>query len=138
MRFNNKNQEANKMEAIKKDELFDEELRGLVKFTDATKKPTQTAEADKIQNEEGPKEEAKTEQKPTNKPMDAEYEPARMFPGERIFNCIKWPAVFAGLEYLVFYWQQTGQMQESAAMPCMIVCALLAGISVGKNWKWRS
>ena len=33
--------------------------------------------------------------------------------------------------------KQTGQMQESAAMPSMIVCAMLAGISVGKNWKWR-
>ena len=29
------------MEAIKKDELFDEELCGLVKFTDETTKPTQ-------------------------------------------------------------------------------------------------
>ena len=120
------------------EELFDKELRNLVKFTDATQKPAQTAEAEKIHNEEKPKEEAKTEYKPTTKPMDAEYKPARMFPGERIFNCIKWPVVFICLEYLVFYWQQTGQMAESASMPCMIVCALLAGISVGKNWKWRN
>jgi hypothetical protein len=51
---------------------------------------------------------------------------------------VKWVVIFIGLEYLVFYWMQTGQMQESAAMPSMIVCALLAGISVGKNWKWRN
>lgn len=119
------------------EELFDKELRNLVRYKDATRKPTQAAEAEKIQNEERREEEAKPAQKSTTKPMDAEYEHARMFPGERLFNCIKWPAVFIGLEYLVFYWQQTGQMAESASMPCMIVCALLAGISVGKNWKWR-
>lgn len=120
------------------EELFDKELRDLVRFTDATKEPAQAVEAEKTQNEERPEEETKTVQKPTTKPMDAEYEPAKTFIGERAFNCIKWPAVFVALEYLVFYWQQTGQMQESAAMPSMIVCALLAGISVGKNWKWRN
>lgn len=120
------------------EELFDKELRDLVRFADATQKPAQPTETEKINNEERPKEETKTVQKHTTKPMDAEYEHARMFPGERFFNFIKWPAVFVGLEYLVFYWMQTGQMQESAAMPSMIVCALLAGISVGKNWKWRS
>ena len=52
-------------------------------------------------------------------------------------NLVKRVVLFVGLEYLFFYWQQTGQMQESAAMPSMIVCALLAGISFGKNWKWR-
>lgn len=126
------------MEAIKKDELFDEELCGLVKFTDATVKPTQPTKTQKKAASKEPVKETKAAQKPVDESVDAEYEPVRMFPGERIFNCIKWPAVFIGLEYLVFYWQQTGQMQESAAMPSMIVCALLAGISVGKNWKWRS
>lgn len=120
------------------EELFDKELRKLVNFTDATQKPTQAVEAERVQNEERAKEETKTAQKHTASPMGVECEPARMFPGERLFNCIKWPAVFIGLEYLVFYWQQTGQMAESASMPCMIVCALLAGISVGKNWKWRN
>ena len=120
------------------EELFDKELRNLVRYKDATVGPTQTAEAEKTKNEERPKENEKTEQNNTVSPMDAEYEPARMFPGERIFNCIKWPVVFIGLEYLVFYWQQTGQMAESASMPSMIVFALLAGISVGKNWKWRN
>ena len=120
------------------EELFDEELRKLVSYTDATQKPAQPVEAKKNQDNERPEEERKTVQKHTSEPMDAEYQPAKTFIGERAFNCIKWPVVFIGLEYLVFYWQQTGQMQESAAMPSMIVCALLAGISVGKNWKWRN
>lgn len=35
------------MEAIKNDELFDDELCGMVKFTDATVKPQKTVESKK-------------------------------------------------------------------------------------------
>lgn len=125
------------MEA-KKDELFDEELCGMVKFTDATAKPTQPVKAEKKTANKEIAKEKKTAQKPTDKPMDAEYETVKTWYDEKIVNCIKWFLIFAGLEYLVFYWMQTGQMAESAAMPSMIVCAMLAGLSVGKYWKWRS
>ena len=124
------------MEATMKDELFDEELRGMVKFTDATttaQKPVGTAQ--KTASKE-PAKEKKTAQKPANEPMDAEYEPVKTWYDTKTVNMVKWVMVFMGLEYLFFYWQQTGQMQSTAAMPSMIVCALLAGISVGKNWKW--
>lgn len=120
-----------------KDELFDDELCGLVKFTDETVKPTQPVKADKKTDNKEHVKEKKTAQKPTDKPMDAEYEPVKTWYDEKAVNIVKWVALFMSLEYLFFYWQQTGQMQESAAMPSMIVCALLAGISVGKNWKWR-
>ena len=125
------------MEATMNDELFDDELCGLVKFTDATVKPTQPVKAEKKASNKEPVKEKKTAQKPTEKPMDAEYEPVKTWYDKNTVNCVKWFLIFAGLEYLVFYWVQTGQMQESAAMPSMIVCALLAGVSVGKNWKWR-
>lgn len=124
------------MEATMKDELFDDELCGLVKFTDATtmaQKPVETAK--KSVNKE-PSKEKKTAHKSTSKPMDAEYEPIKTWRDEKTVNMVKWVVVFMALEYLFFYWQQTGQMQSTAAMPSMIVCALLAGISVGKNWKW--
>lgn len=124
------------MEAIKKDELFDDELCGLVKFTDVTVKPTQPVEAEKKTSNKEPVKEKKTAQKTTSKPMDAEYEPVKTWYDAKTVNMVKWVVVFMGLEYLFFYWQQTGQMQSTAAMPSMIVCALLAGISVGKNWKW--
>lgn len=125
------------MEATKKDELFDDELRGMVKFTDATVKPQKPAESEKKVESKLHVEEKKMAQKPTSEPEDAEYEPVKTWYDKKAVNMVKWAAVFIGLEYLVFYWQQTGQMQESAAMPSMLVCALLAGISVGKNWKWR-
>ena len=121
-----------------KDELFDEELCGMVKFTNATVKPSRPVKDEKKQPTKEPVREKKTAQKPTDKPMDAEYEPVKTWYDQKAVNMVKWVAFFIGLEYLVFYWMQTGQMQESAAMPSMIVCALLAGISVGKNWKWKS
>ena len=120
------------------EEIFDEELRNLVRFKDATVEPAQPEEADKVQDEERPNEEAKNAQKLAMNPMDAKYPPVKKWYDERIVNMVKWVAIFIGLEYLVFYWQQTEQMQESAAVPSMIVCALMAGISVGKNWKWRN
>lgn len=126
------------MEEIKRDELFDEELCGMVKFTDATTRPSQPFKPKKNPDNKERVKEKKTAQKPTDKPMDAEYETVKTWYDEKTVNMVKWAVLFIGLEYLMFYWQQTGQMQESAAMPSMIVCALLAGISVGKNWKWRN
>ena len=126
------------MEVTMKDELFDEELCNLVKFTDATVTAQKPVKTEKKSANKEPTKEKKTAPKPTEKPMDAEYEPVKTWYDEKTVNLVKWVVLFIGLEYLVFYWQQTGQMQESAAMPSMIVCALLAGISVGKNWKWRS
>lgn len=125
------------MEAIKKDELFDDELCDMVKFTDATTTAQKPAESEKKSESKLHGEKKKTAQKPTREPVDAEYEPVKTWYDKKAVNMVKWAAVFIGLEYLVFYWQQTGQMQESASVPSMIVCAALAGISVGKNWKWR-
>ena len=119
-----------------KDELFDDELCGLVKFTDATTTAQKPVETEKKTASKEPVKEKKMAKKPVNEPMDAEYEPVKTWYDEKTVNMVKWVVVFMGQEYLFFYWQQTGQMQESAAMPSMIVCALLAGISVGKNWKW--
>ena len=125
------------MEAIKKDELFDDALCGMVKFTDATTTAQNHAESEKKSESKLHGEEKKMAQKPTNKPDKAEYEPVKTWYDAKAVNLVKWASLFICLEYLLFYWQQTGQMQESAAMPSMLVCALLAGISVGKNWKWR-
>ena len=125
------------MEATQNEELFDDALCSMVKFTDATTAAQNTAEPEKKVESKLHSKENKVAQKQTREPVDAEYEPVKTWYDKNTVNCVKWFLIFAGLEYLVFYWMQTGQMQESAAMPSMLVCALLAGISVGKNWKWR-
>ena len=125
------------MEATQKDELFDDALCGMVKFTDATTTAQKPAESEKKTASDLRAKEKKMAHRPTSEPEDAEYEPIKTWYDEKIVNLVKWTSIFIGLEYLIFYWQQTGQMQESAARPSMLVCALLAGLSVGKNWKWR-
>ena len=124
------------MEAIEKDELFDDELCGMVKFTDATVKAQNHAESEKKSESKLHGEEKKVAHRQTSDPIDAEYEPVKTWYDEKSVNLVKWVLFFISLEYLFFYWQQTGKMDESAAMPSMLVCALLAGVSVGKNWKW--
>lgn len=134
--------EATKLSAEDKqlDEMFHGEEKPLHPDTiyQTFTKPSQPVRAEKKKDDKEPVKEKKTAQKSTSKPMDAEYEPVKNWHDEKTANCVKWFLIFAGLEYLFFYWQQTGQMQPTAAMPSMIVCALLAGISVGKNWKWRN
>ena len=122
------------MEAITKEEVFDEELCGMVKFEDETK----AEHTEKAMAAENKKEEAKPKKK-RNEPIDAEYEQIddHWF-GNPSVKCIAEFLFFAGIEYVVFYWLQTGQMELSAAMPSMIACAFMAGISVKKNWKWRA
>jgi len=41
-------------------------------------------------------------------------------------------AIFGGLNLLIWYWKDAGLMHESIALPCMLVCAVLAGIGIGK------
>lgn len=48
-------------------------------------------------------------------------------------RCAKDALLFGGMEALFFYWQQTEQMVTQAAYPAIVVCATLAGLSVGIN-----
>lgn len=123
------------MEAIKKDELFDEELCGMVKFEDETKEKPSDENDVATENHK-----AETKQKKKrSEPIDAEYEPvANSWLDSPEIKCVAQFLFFAGIEYVVFYWLQTGQMELSAAMPSMIVCAFLAGWSIKKNWKRRN
>lgn len=99
--------------------LFDEELQGIFgnRYTDASnstqaKKAAQTEPA-----KNAPKWEATA---PAPNWMD------------KLKGCVKWSALFSGLCGLFFYWQQTGLMDPAAAMPCMLTCAVLTGVSIGK------
>ena len=121
------------MEAITSEEIFDEELCGMVKFEDETKeKPSDENDV----TTENRKAETKQKKK-RSEPIDAEYEPvADSWLDSPEIKCVSQFLFFAGIEYVVFYWLQTGQIELSAAMPSMIACAFLAGLSLKKNWKW--
>ena len=70
-----------------------------------------------------------------NTAKDAQWNPGKPDPNglDKLKACAKWVCLFGGLCVLLFYWQQTGQMESSAAVPSMCVCCGLAGLGVGKN-----
>ena len=74
-------------------------------------------------------------QKIPSKPRDADFEPVPCKPTqmEKLKSCAKSALLFGGLSLLFFYWQQTGQMEITASMPCICACCALAGLSVGRN-----
>lgn len=76
--------------------------------------------------------------KPATKNEDTKevkWQPPKPAPNwlDNLKACAKWTVGFGGLCLLLFYWQQTGQMEPSAAVPSMCACAALAGWGVGKN-----
>lgn len=79
-----------------------------------------------------PKKEApKKEQKPVTEQWELEKPlPNSM---DKLKACVKSTFLFGGLSLMFFYFQQSGQMDMSAAMPCICACCVLAGWGVGKN-----
>ena len=82
-----------------------------------------------------PCKEANVAQKPTEKPMDAQWEPVRPEPNwyDKLKACAIWAIGFGSLSCLVFYWNQADLMDSSIAIPTMCVLTALAGWGVGKN-----
>lgn len=82
----------------------------------------------------------KTAQKPKEKPVDASLCPAKpALDWMDKLKCIAtWVIGFGGLNFLIFYWQLAGLMDESIAITCMWVCMALVGIGIGKNLKGGS
>lgn len=72
------------------------------------------------------------EQSGTEKAVDGKWEPVKVVTSlDKLKACAKWGGIFGGLNALLFYWQQAGLLDSKAAVPSMIVCALLAGLSIG-------
>ena len=72
------------------------------------------------------------EQTSTEKATDDQWEPVKVVTSlDKLKACAKWGGIFGGLNALLFYWQQAGLLDSKAAVPSMVVCALLAGLSIG-------
>jgi hypothetical protein len=71
---------------------------------------------------------------PAKKAVAAPWEPVKE-PNwmDALKACAKHVAVFGGLSILVWYWQVSGLMDSSVAVPTMCICTALAGLGVGKN-----
>jgi hypothetical protein len=122
-------------------EREDMELKSVMggKYLDVTREPKK-AESKNVSTDT-------TNQRKSNpgaaeKAVPTVYSPFNAEPSftQKLMTCAKWSALFGGLSILFFYWQQTGQMQPSAAQPCMLACAFMVGWSFGKyvfrgEWK---
>lgn len=111
----------------------DEGLKAVMgdRFHDATTgEPAPAKKATPVQ----PVEERPTRQT-VKKVLPAKWAPPKPDPNwmDRLQACTKWAAIFGGMGTLFFYWQQAGLMDPAAAMPSMIACALLGGLSIGRN-----
>ena len=74
--------------------------------------------------------------KTKDKTVDAQWEPTKAITTmDKLIVCAKWAGIFGGLNGLLFYWQQAGLLASEAAVPSMVVCALLAGLSIGWHAK---
>ena len=72
----------------------------------------------------------KTAEKPTQKPMEAEWHPVK--PKNNLAECAKTTLVCGCLGLLFWYWEISGLMDMSVALPSMLVCAGVAGLGIGK------
>ena len=91
-----------------------------------SKKETTTANSEKTAQRDP--------HKPSHNFKDGKWEPVKEITNmDKLKECVKWAAIFGGLNALLFYWQQAGLLDSKAAVPSMIICALLAGLSIGWN-----
>jgi hypothetical protein len=110
-------------------DVTDAGLKGIFgdRFHDETQKEPQKV----ISKKENP---TQTEtHKPTHDYNGKQWEPVK----ER--NCMdalregsKWVALFGGLSILLWYWEVSGLMDASVAVPSMCACTALAGWNLGK------
>lgn len=72
-------------------------------------------------------------EKKAKKPMDAQWEPIKEHTWmDDLKECAKSSLLFGGLNMLIWYWQVSGLVAESVALPCMLICAGLFGLGIGK------
>lgn len=105
-------------------EREDQELKAMMgsQFIDATE-PLSEAKAKKH-----PKVEKKSENA-----VDAQWHPTKQRTWmDDLKDCTKSTMLFGGLNFLIWWWEMAGLMDESIAQPSMWVCFTLAGIGIGK------
>ena len=71
------------------------------------------------------------------KAVDASWEPVK--PSRDFMDKLKQTAkdvcLYAVLSLILFWWQQTGRLEETTAWYSLLVCVGMVFFSVGKNWR---
>ena len=79
--------------------------------------------------------EANVAQKPTEKAMDAQWEPVKPAPDfmEKLKNTAKDVCLYAVLSLVLFYWQQTGRLEVTTSWYALLMCVGMVFFAIGKN-----
>ena len=122
----------NEITALDPEDIGLKEVMGN-RFQDGTRKPMVEPFPTESTNTAQTKKKA---QKPKEKAADAQWEPVKEHNWmDDLKACAKTSALFGGLNFLIWYWQISGLMDESIALPSMLVCAALFGLGIGKCYK---
>ena len=71
------------------------------------------------------------------KPTKSLWEPVKPAPDfmEKLKQMAKDVCKYAALSLILFWWQQTGRLEETTAWYSLLVCVGMVFFSVGKNWR---
>lgn len=69
------------------------------------------------------------------KPLDAEYEPVKPSPDfmDKLKQTAKDTCMYAVLSMILFWWQQSGKLEETTAWYSLLFCVGMVFFSIGKN-----
>lgn len=123
----------NEINNLDPDDIGLKEIMGDRFQDEATQKPTVAQRSARPTNTTQSEKKA---QKPSNKAVDAQWEPIKEHSWtDDLKECVKTSLLYGGLNLLIWYWEVAGLMDESVALPSMLVCAALFGLGIGKCYK---
>ena len=112
-------------------DYFDDELAGMVNFTDETV-PQQMPV---MERKAAPKAEPKAEPKREEKAEDASFEvlpQKKRSVIDKLYDMAKWLCVCGGISMLLWWFNVNGLMAMEAAYPCILACAVIG--TAGATW----
>ena len=121
---------------MSKEEIMDEELIGMVSYTDETvpaemprMEPDASADTSKAKC-------TNLCQEGWGRAKDANWHPIenrKTSLQDRLVGCVKWMGICGGISMLLWWFQINDLMAMQAAYPCIVACGILGGFGVGKN-----
>ena len=118
------------------EEFFDDELVGMVNYSDDTVPQQMPVMERKAAPKAEPKAEPKREEKADGSAMDASFE---ILPKkkrgliDKLYDMMKWLCVCGGIAMLLWWFWQKDLMAMEAAYPCILACGVIGSFGVGMN-----
>ena len=115
------------------EEFFDDELVGMVNYSDDTVPQQMPVMEHKAAPKADP---PKREEKASA--MDASFEILpRKKRGliDKLYDMAKWLCVCGGIAMLLWWFWQNGLMAMEAAYPCILACGVIGAFGAGMNFK---